>query len=381
MLKIRDRGDGNWSGVWLSACIVACSIATATSGKTFVCYYQPSARVPISKIPANLCTHVVYAFAEASKTGITPARSSDLARYAEMVALKRLNPSLKVLVSLQNGFPAIVDGGVTAMQTFANGAVSFLRKLQLDGVDFDWEFPSRTQKDGYMKLISIFRKTANVETALNGTSPLLLTMALTNNNYIAAWAYDMSVLTQNIDFATVMTYDFHVYNAKRDNVTGYNSPLVAPKGESTYLSTTGMLNFYMKAGLQRSKILMGVPTYGRSYTLADASKHGLHAPASARGAPGPAIHVHGVYIYQGICMALKSGATRIWDAASGVPYLYHNTAWVSYDDEQSIMGKCKWAVSSNLGGVGVWSLTLDDISGTCPGGPFPLLRTIKSCLG
>ncbi|XP_046550848.1 acidic mammalian chitinase-like isoform X2 [Haliotis rubra] len=337
---IRDCGERIWTGVWLCTFIAACCVATAAGGKTFVCYYQPSARVPIARIPADLCTHVVYAFAEASKNGIIPAHTADLAKFSEMVALKKVNPNLKVLVSLQNGFPAVVDGGVAAMETFAKGAGSFLRKLKLDGVDFDWEFPSRTQKDGYMKLISIFRKTINDEAKLNGTAPLLLTMALSNNRYIAGWAYDMSVLTQNIDFATVMTYDFHVFNAKHDNVTGYNSPLVAPKGEIPYLSTEGMLNFYMKAGLERSKILMGVPAYGRSYTLADSSKHGLHAPAVARGAPGPAIHVHGVYIYQGICMALKSGATRVWDATAGVPYLYNNTAWVSYDDEQSIKGKC-----------------------------------------
>ncbi|XP_067649401.1 acidic mammalian chitinase-like isoform X2 [Haliotis asinina] len=380
MMKIRSCGERMSTVVWLSAFIATCCVATAGS-KTFVCYYQPSARVPIASIPANLCTHVTYAFAEASKNGISPAHTTDLAKYAEMVALKKVNPNLKVLVSLQNGFPAIVDGGVTVMETFANGAVSFLRKLRLDGVDFDWEFPSKAQKAGYMKLISIFRKAISDEAKLNGAASLLLTMALANNKYIAGWAYDMSVLTQNIDFATVMTYDFHVFNAKHDNVTGYNSPLVAPKGESTYLSTVGMLTFYIKAGLERSKILMGVPTYGRSYILADNSNHGLHAPAVARGAPGPAIHVHGVYIYQGICMALKSGATRVWDGAAGVPYLYHDTAWVSYDDEQSVMGKCKWAVASNLGGIGVWSLTLDDITGTCTGESFPLLRTIKSCLG
>jgi chitinase len=52
-----------------------------------------------------------------------------------------------------------------------------------------------------------------------------------------------------------------------------------------------------------------------------------------------------------------------------------------YDDLESISTKVAYAKSNRLGGVSVWSLDLDDLSGVyCMQGEMPLSNTIKECL-
>lgn len=58
-----------------------------------------------------------------------------------------------------------------------------------------------------------------------------------------------------------------------------------------------MISYYLNAGIPASKLLMGIPLYGRSWTLASPSQHDLHAPATGRGGPSPFRRYKGIYTY------------------------------------------------------------------------------------
>jgi chitinase len=64
----------------------------------------------------------------------------------------------------------------------------------------------------------------------------------------------------------------------------------------------GTVDFYLKNKMPATKIMMGFPTYGRTYKLANPNQFGLHAPAVGHGDPGPIRKLRGIYTYQDVSM-------------------------------------------------------------------------------
>ena len=57
------------------------------------------------------------------------------------------------------------------------------------------------------------------------------------------------------------------------------------------------VHYWLKKGADRSKLLLGLATYGRTFTLADSSKHGLGDAATAAGHPGKYTDTAGFLTY------------------------------------------------------------------------------------
>uniref|UniRef100_A0A914Z3M2 GH18 domain-containing protein n=1 Tax=Panagrolaimus superbus TaxID=310955 RepID=A0A914Z3M2_9BILA len=92
--------------------------------------------------------------------------------------------------------------------------------------------------------------------------------------------YDVPTLSQSVDFINVMTYDFH---GTWETKTGQNSPLFSAPGDTTNFNTAFSMNYWAQMGMQRSKLLIGIATYGRGWRLTNPSNNGLGAP----GNPSP----------------------------------------------------------------------------------------------
>nr|BAV14501.1 chitinase [Lymnaea stagnalis] len=345
---------------------------STSSTNTFVCYYMATSFFPATQVPADLCTHIIYSYGIVSPNGIQPISSADLQNYKTLVQLKKNNPNLKVLLSLQPGFESVVSAGSDVMKKFAKLAVSFLSNYGFDGIDLDWEFPKSKDKENFKLFIQIlYAETRPVKMLMSAALP---------NSISALGGYDVPTFASAMDFMTAMTYDFHLFIKNIDNTTGYNSPLFTPKGEPKLFSMSAVLSYYLNVGFPSNKLLMGISTYGRSWTLTDAAKHDLHAPAKDKGLPGPYRHLRGVYVYPDVCVALQQGAKSVIDDTNGAAYLYNDTTWVAYDEKATILKKLAWMKSQSLGGVGVWAMHLDDNTGVCKLGSFPLLNAIKSNL-
>uniref|UniRef100_A0A8D8UJE3 Chitotriosidase-1 n=1 Tax=Cacopsylla melanoneura TaxID=428564 RepID=A0A8D8UJE3_9HEMI len=113
------------------------------------CYYSlphsNSSDLTPTQVNPHLCTHILLAFTEVSNNfTLVPCNTNHPQIFKEVVALKKINPSLKVLVS-------VIDGGTgnfakaiatrNTRVTFAANILEFLIEHRLDGVDLDWEFP------------------------------------------------------------------------------------------------------------------------------------------------------------------------------------------------------------------------------------------------
>ena len=57
----------------------------------------------------------------------------------------------------------------------------------------------------------------------------------------------------------------------------------------------------------------------------------------------------------------RKGYVKYWDETARAPYLFHpeEKVFVTYDDERSVMEKCRYALQNGMGGVMFWEYTSD----------------------
>ena len=120
-------------------------------GYKIVCYYTnwSQYRVKIGKflpedIPADLCTHIIFAFGWLKKGKLSSFESNDetkdgkIGLYSRILGLKKANPSLKILLAIGGwsfGTQKFkeMSGTRYARQTFIYSAIPYLRQRGFDG--------------------------------------------------------------------------------------------------------------------------------------------------------------------------------------------------------------------------------------------------------
>ena len=145
-----------------------------------------------------------------------------------------------------------------------------------------------------------------------------------------------------------------------------------------------IIKYWISKGLQPSKINMGIPLYGKSWTLSYTytSDPTLPAPGLGPGAAGPLTGQAGYLGYHEICKFVKTGNWVVVidpDRLNG-PYASSPAipkTWVGYDDPDMANVKSLYVLEKGLGGAMVWDMSTDDFRNTCGDGPNPVMTTIS----
>lgn len=142
------------------------------------------------------------------------------------------------------------------------------------------------------------------------------------------------------------------------------------------------VNYWIQGGAPSRKLVMGVPFYGQSFVLSSAQNYDLNAPSYGPGEAGKYTRANGFLAYYEICNKTnRDGWSVVRDPQNRIgPYAYKDNQWVSYDDVENIRVKAKYMRDMNLGGGMVWALDLDDFTGSCGCGKYPLLTSLNHVL-
>jgi chitinase len=361
--------------VFSGLCVCGAGAQNAPSAATaslVIGYYADwtAERYPLADIPAHKLTHVNYAFGKIgpdNRLTVNTAVAWDRVYpgdcnepgcphglFHQITLLKQKHPHVKFIMSVggwTDSAPfyemAATDAG---RQTFARSCADFLKMFpQFDGIDIDWEHPvigglqpgQPRDAHNYVLLLAAIRSAI-------GPGRLLTVAVPASPRGIEPLEYaDMASL---LDWVSVMTYDFHSGGMR----AGFNSALYNHDDPSNpKLNLHDAVQAILAKGVPRSKLVAGVPFYGRGWRGVESS----NVWSSATGT----IQVGG---YKAIAASLLKapGFGRYWDDVAKVPWLYNaeTKEWITYEDPQSMRIKGEYIAAQQLGGAMFWELSNDD---------------------
>ncbi len=311
--------------------------------------------------------------------------------FNQLKKLKVKYPNLRVMISL---------GGWTWSKWFARAASSDALRKQLvtscidiyikgnlpfdssdnaggdgvalgvfDGIDIDWEFPGGggqpynavdpNDKRNYTLLLAEFRKQLDAAGAQLGKRFLLTTAIGSGGDKIANT--EPGEYSKSLDWINIMSYDFHG-GWEASGPTDFQSNLHPdPDSPNTKTPTGATYNVesavkaLLAAGVPSSKLVVGIPFYGRGWTGVSAGPKGdgLYQKATK---PAPGTYEAGIEDYRVLKNA--AGTVREHPVAKQAWKFDGSTFW-SYDTPATIRGKLDYVKQQNLRGVFNWELDGD----------------------
>ncbi|OTF70345.1 chitinase-like protein [Euroglyphus maynei] len=253
---------------------------------------------------------------------------------------------------------------------FVNSILQFIRQYRLDGVDIDWEFPAwprkltqYSERNDFISLLREIRDRFDREEQMTGKH-LILSAAVAAQFVIIQVSYKPEEMAQLVDFINLMTYDYFIYKWYWPYV-GHNSPLHSPLnlpfnfGPAKTFTVKWSAEYWMRIGMPKHKIMVGIPTYGKRYIL-------FHEKVNFPGAM--AVSGEDDMTYSEVCNFLRRNNTvevSKYDSISHSPYAHNRREWISFENEQSASQKARWIRMENFGGIMIFSLNADDYRQQC----------------
>ncbi|CAF3477114.1 unnamed protein product [Rotaria socialis] len=339
----------------------------------FGCYYDYSQPLVLpEQLPIGVCTHVLLIGAINVKNlnvNIIQRPYNGLNALQSMRDYRtRDSNKLKIIPSLVGDD----DEWKTAMKDsesrskFITSLIDFAKSQDLDGLDFDWEYPCGAYKSLFSQFIEELRLGVR---KIFGNEFLLTTAVGAGKNTIDD-CYEIGRLGESLDLIHLMTYDYHsIY----DKQTGYSSPLY-PKSietdEARQYNTEWSAAYLVEQGVPRNKILIGLEGLGHTFQLNDSNIHDFAAPVVGIGYGG------GWMTFIEYCLLVKTAGSN-WDDEAKVNYTFYNDQWTNVGDVRAAAEKALFVKANSYGGAFTFGLHLDDPTDLCHHGEtFPIHKTV-----
>uniref|UniRef100_A0A672Y9D7 chitinase n=1 Tax=Sphaeramia orbicularis TaxID=375764 RepID=A0A672Y9D7_9TELE len=346
--------------------------------------YRPGGgRFTPGNIDPFLCTHVIYALATINSFNqITTIEWNDEQQFAQLNALKRINPDLKTLLAVGgnvNGMSPFI-GVVSTPQNraaFIRSTISYLRTHNFDGINLAWEYPAHNgspldDKRRFTMLVQEMDKAFVDDAKDTRKTQLLLAANVASSRPVIERAYEVN---QIASFLHMLSMDTGSFSLRSSPMFYHQQTLGLHQRHDN-----ATISLWLALGAPANKLLLGLPSYGRTFRLSTGNS-GLGAPANGPADAGPYTRTPGFWSYYEICSFLP-GAISAWIPDQEVPYATYGSAWVGYDDPLSFSTKVQYLTALGLGGAHVWTLDMDDFSGSfCSAGAYPLINTARLAMG
>lgn len=314
--------------------------AAAASGKVLMGYYPNWSRYAgftAEKIPYGYLTHILYAFYVTDEGGnIRNADPLDEDNFRELIKQGHAH-NVKVLLSIGGAAqsftfkPMAASAGARA--NFVKNCVKICDKLDLDGIDIDWEYPLEGDSLNQEKLHREMRTAFDAHTS----KKLLFTAAVPVVDYWAHWSTSESF--KLLDYLNCMTYD---YMGTWEKAILPNSGMDMSKNTMTY---------FEGRGIPKSKLVMGAAFYGKSFE----GGTGMGSTFDGIGSGN-----NGNWYWKDLLAQFKLMPYKIlWDEKTQSEYALGNDEIIVFNGLPSQRARGEFVRNSDYGGVMLWDLNCD----------------------
>jgi chitinase len=319
-----------------------------------------------SAIDFSTITALIHAAARPKADGTLDTISNQLTPESSAAVVQAAHAAHKrVLLSIGGrGSQAGFQGAMADAQRdgFVGSIVALMQAGGYDGVDLDMEPLAPADGANYAKLVGALRAQlgGNVLTAAASSDPALFASIQPDLDEINLLSYGLSGPYSGWE-------------------TWFDSPLfsageVFRSNGKPLPSCDAMVQAFLAAGIEASKLGLGVHFYGAVWS----------------GADGPHQPVVGVTMaaqsYAQILDQYETIATYHWQDGVDAPYLSVSLdaglgdKFISYDDTTLVAKKVAYARARGLGGVSIWELAGGHRSSLPIGQQDPLLEAVKQAL-
>lgn len=305
------------------------AIAASRESKVVVAYVTSWSEVMPDP---QYMTHINYAFGHVNES-FNGVKIDNEERLRQIVDLRKQKPELKVLLSIGgwgSGRFSEMAANDEYRRAFAADCDRVVKEFALDGIDIDWEYPTSSM--------------ANISSSPDDTENFTLLMQdiraaignekeLTLATVASARYIDFKAILPSVDFVNIMAYD--MASAPKHHSALY------PSGHSGDITSDGAVTAHLKAGVPPSKLVMGMPFYGRGGdgypSFQDYNKVGN----------------------------TDTQYTEKWDEVAQVPYLAdkNDTLVFGFENPRSLAIKCQYILDKDLLGGMYWDYSGDNEQG------------------
>lgn len=275
----------------------------------------------------TLMTHINYAFGHVTDS-FDGVEIHNPSRLDQVVALKKQNPNLKVLLSVGgwgSGNFSEMAADPDKRKAFAKDCARVVKEHGLDGIDIDWEYPTSAMAG----ISASPDDTANFTLLMQDLRKALgKDKELTLATVCSADYIDFPAIMPSVDFVNIMAYDM-------GNAPSLHSGLFHSE-HTLGMCSSEAVQAHLKAGVPREKLVMGMPFYGRG---------------------GKKYHDFQDFKDTGY----STRFTEHWDESAKVPYLTDSVGELvfGYENVRSIGYKCQYIKDQKLRGGMYWSYDSD----------------------
>ena len=274
---------------------------------------------------------------------------------------------LLLCVGGETGTPATTFADIVAdtvkQDIFIQAAIGFASRHGYDGIDIDWEYPTRgaVGRADYTRFLTKCR--AQLDTWVpRGT----LSMAVPTWFWWDQWKtdpiIDVATLNSVVDFIDLMEYGM-----QNTGEISHYSPLYQNSEVSQETWNLRGVNEWKQAGVDSSKLITLIPF--ESIQMTDNS--GIFPVAVG--------HAGGGSQWIGL-RDIPSTVTSHWDDVAKANWAEQNNTFYSFENQASINAKVQYAKDQHIGGVGIWELWRGWLPNAPKGHQDPLLQMLKTAV-